>query len=339
MNSKKIVITGGAGFIGSELGHRLNKKGYEVILIDNLSFGYIENLIIDGKVFGKFILKDIRDNCQELADIFKDAYCIFHFAAISALPVCQSDPGMAISINVAGTANVLEAARRANARRVVFASTSAIYERNKNFPSKEEDIADPYLVYSVSKINAEKICKAFSDVYGMNIVITRYYNVYGPNQDSRRKSPPFTIYVIRELLNKRTPVLHSDGTQKRDYVYIEDINDLNILCMEHPKAVGEIFNVASGETYSVNEIYNIISDELKTNIKPVYKDSTKFWQDYSELSNGNYPIKPEVIRDEVNKFTLGDNTKAKEILGWNPSISIREGLRRLIEAAKEQRTQ
>ena len=109
--------------------------------------------------------------------------------------------------------------------------------------------------------------------------------------------------------------------------------------MEHPKAVGEIFNVASGETYSVNEIYNIISDELKTNIKPVYKDSTKFWQDYSELSNGNYPIKPEVIRDEVNKFTLGDNTKAKEILGWNPSISIREGLRRLIEAAKEQRTQ
>jgi len=328
MLKKKIVITGGAGFIGSELGFLLSKRDYDVVIIDDLSFGYKENLVRKGKEFAKFILKDIRE--EGLEEHFKDAFCIFHFAAISALPVCQSEPGRAISINIAGTANVLEAARRAKARRVVFASTSAIYENNIKFPSEENDGVDPYLIYAVSKFSAEQLCKSFAKVYGMDIVITRYFNVYGPNQDIHRKSPPFTIYVIRELLNNRVPILHSNGEQKRDYVYIDDINSLNILCMEKSNIGGKIFNVASGKTYSVNEIYNIITNILKTNIKPIYKEASHFWDDYPQLMKG-YPIKREILQKEVDKFALGSNKRALEELEWQPLISMEEGIKKLIE--------
>lgn len=331
MDKKKVIITGGAGFVGSQLGYRLNKEGYEVILIDNLFSGKRDNLIINGETFGKFIEKDIRDD--DLAEYFKDAYCVFHFAGISGLPVCQSRPGLAVSVNTAGTANVLEAARKANVRRVVFSSTSAIYENNEEFPCKEEDKVNPDIIYSVSKLTAEKICHSFRKLYDMDIVILRYFNVYGPNQGTK-KPMPFTVYVIDELLNNRTPTFYSDGNQKRDYVHIDDVNEMNILCMNRPEAVGKMFNVASEKTYSVNEIFRIISNLLNSQVTPEYEDPKKFWDKYPELFVSNHPLKERILIKEVNKYALGSKDKAYEKLGWAPKVSMEEGLSKIIDDEK-----
>lgn len=333
MGGKKIVITGGAGFIGSKLGYLLHTKGYEVIMIDNLSGGYEDNLIIEGKTFGKFVKADIRS--KEIEKYFKGASCVFHLAAISALPVCQSEPGYAMEVNVAGTANILELSRRHDVEKVVFASTSAIYEENTRFPCKESDDVNPHLMYSVSKFAAEQVCRGFQQTYGMKIAITRYYNVYGPHQDVRRKSPPLVGYIIKELLYGRQPILHSNGEQRRDYVFIDDVNELNLLCMENDKAAGKIFNVASGKTYSVNEIYAIIAKLLKTDIRPIFREPSKFWDKYPELYTGRYSIKDEYLEKEVNKFTLGDTRTAKEVLGWKAKTPIDVGLAKTVEHAKK----
>ena len=154
---------------------------------------------------------------------------------------------------------MLELSRQAGVRRVVVASTSAVYENNEHFPCREDDVVSPTLLYSVSKQQTEQLCRSYFNDYDMEVVVTRYYNVYGPQQDIRRKSPPFVGYVARELIAGRQPILHSDGEQRRDYVYVGDVIAMNIACMDHPKAPGQTFNVASGTSWSVNELYTIIA--------------------------------------------------------------------------------
>jgi UDP-glucose 4-epimerase len=330
----KIVITGAAGFIGSQLAWRLHREGYELVLIDDLSFGYESNLLVEGKPFAELIKLDIRS--PELMTYVEGADCVFHLAAISALPVNQSEPGRAISINVAGTANVFEAARRGDVRRVVFAGTSAIYENNTKYPCHEDDPVSPLLTYSLSKWQGEKICESFSQIYGMEIAITRYYNVYGPHQDIHRKSPPFVGYVIRELLQGRAPILHSNGEQRRDYVFLEDVNAMNIACMSHPDAPGQIFNVASGRAYSVNEIYEMIAREIGTTIKPEFRAAGRFWDNYPQLFEGKRPMDRHRLEKEVEKFTLGTTEKAERVLGWKSQVAMEDGLRQAIDYTRHQ---
>lgn len=325
----KIVITGAAGFIGSQLAWRLHRAGHELVLIDDLSFGYESNLLVEGKPFAELHKLDIRS--PELHRAIEDADCVFHLAAVSALPVNQSEPDRAIGINVAGTANVLEAARRGGVRRVVFASTSAIYENNTSFPCREDDPVSPALIYSLSKWQAERLCAAFGAVYGLEVAVTRYYNVYGPHQDIRRKSPPFVGYVIRELLQGRAPVLHSNGEQRRDYVYLEDVNDINIACMTHPDAVGGVFNVASGQAYSVNEIYDLIAGIVGTAIRPEFRPAARFWEKYPSLFEGRRPMDPHILEKEVDKFTLGATERAERVLGWKARVPIEDGLRAAVD--------
>jgi len=321
---KKIIITGAAGFIGSQLAYDLHQQGHQLILIDDMSFGYEDNLIINGETFGEFHKYDIRK--PEIETLFKGVDTVFHFAGISALPVNQENPYYAIDVNVAGTANVLEMARRNNVRRVVFASTSAIYENNTSYPNSEDDLVNPNLVYSTSKLQAELLCKSYYKTYELEITIIRYYNVYGPHQDFKRVSPPFTSYVIRELLNNRQPVLHSSGDQKRDYVYVDDINNLNKICMDHPNAPGEIFNAASEKNYSVKEIYSMLAKSLNSNIQPIYREAGKFWDKYPKLFEGHYPLPLNILEKEVNKYTLGSAEKARKILGWEAKMNIEKGL-------------
>jgi len=330
---EKVVITGGAGFVGSKLGYELNKKGYEVLLLDDLSFGYEENLTIDGSTFGTFKKIDIRS--PDLKNYFLDADYIFHFASINALPVCQSQPTYAIDVNVTGIANVLEASRLSNVKRIIFASTGAVYENNTKFPCVEEDPINPNLVYSMSKSFCEKLCNSYSQLYGMEVCITRYYNVYGPHQDVKRTSPAIIAYIIKELLQNKKPILHSNGEQQRDYVYIDDVNELNLLCMTHPNAKDQIFNVSSGIATSVNQIYNIVASNLNSNIKPIFRDSKKIWDKYPSLFDRKYHLNEKRIEEETEKFTLGNVEKAEKLIGWKATTSIEEGLSKTIEYAKK----
>lgn len=328
----KILITGGAGFIGSQLGKSFVDEGHDVTLLDNMSYGYLDNLFIDGQTFGRFLGVDVRS--PELVKHFQGVEYVFHFAGISALPVCQERPAYAMEVNVGGTANVLEAARLAGVRRVVFASTGAIYENNTRFPCKESDPVQPTLTYAVSKLQAELLCRSYRELYGLEIAITRYFNVYGPHQDFKRTSPPLMSYVVRELLAGRQPLLHSDGTQERDCVYVDDVNRLNRLCMTHPQAVGQTFNVGSGVATSVRQIYQLIADALGSKLEAVYRPATNYWDAYPALFQGPYPLAADVVEREVRKYTLADTSHAAERLGWRAEVSIEEGLARTAHYAR-----
>jgi len=326
----KILITGGAGFIGSQLGFHLGAQGHEIILLDNMSYGRLDNLLIGGKLFGNFIGMDIRS--KKIFEVMKGVDYVFHFAGIAPLPDCQSDPYHAIDINVAGTANILEAARYNGVKRVVFSSTSAIYENNSKFPCSESDKVSPYLIYSNSKLQSEMLCKSYVETYGLDVVMLRFFNVYGPHQDMARKQPPLIGYVIRELYNDNRPVLHSDGSQRRDYVYTQDVIDLCQLVMTKEGIKSEIFNVCSNTDYSVKEIYQIIANYMGKNIVPKYNKSEDFWNKYPELYTGALLLKKEFLEKEVNKFALGENAKAKAI-GWKPRVGMEEGLKKSVDYA------
>ena len=274
-----VLITGGAGFIGSNLAKKLYKLKYNVTVIDNLSYGNIENLKIDSKLICKFIEDDILN--ENIFKYMKGIDYVFHFAGLVALPTCQSNPKKCIDINVSGFINVLEAARLNDVKRVIFSSTSAIYENNLNFPQNENDIVNPYLLYSNSKYCCELLINTFRKCYDMDIVIVRYFNVYGIGQNMLRKSPPFMAYVIRELLANRVPQLYSSGEQKRDYINVNDVNELNYYCMIKKEAKNQLFNACTGKSYSVKELYNIISKYLKKNIKPNFNKSENFWKSYN----------------------------------------------------------
>lgn len=330
---EKVAITGGAGFIGSNLGYMLHQKGYDVLLIDNLSFGHLDNLKINGEQFGTFHNIDIRS--PNLKDCFSDVDYVFHLAGISTLPVCQSDPVNSIDVNVNGTANVLESCRLSGVKRVIFASTAGIYENNTKFPCEEDDFVDPNLTYTLTKSFSEKLCHSYYKLYGLETCITRYNNVYGPNQDIYRTSPPFVAYVIKELLQNKQPVFHSNGNQKRDYVFIDDVNTLNLSCMTNSNAIDQIFNVSSGEAFSVNEIFKIIASILKTNLKPTFRESQSFWDKYPSLFEGNYKLNKKWIEKEVDKFTLSSTTKAENLLNWKATTSIEGGLQITVDHAKK----
>lgn len=327
----KVLITGAAGFIGSQLAYSLWKKGTEMILVDNFSYGKVDNLEFPDHSFAKEIIKmDIRDR-QGIEGLLKagDVDYIYNIAGIAPLPDCQSNPQDAIEVNVIGTVNLLENARKYGVRKFILASTNAMYENETDFPTKEEKFNLPTLIYPNTKYVAERFCESYSKTYGMNITCLRFSNVYGPHIDCLRKQPPFVAYMIRELYYDKTPVFHSNGEQRRDYIYVDDLVRLAILVQE-----GEGFdcvNVSSNKNYSVNEMYAIACDLMGKDIAAIYAEDSHYWEAYSELYSGKYPIKDEILNHEINKYSLCDNTYAKQKYGWEPEIDMQEGLKRVIE--------
>lgn len=328
----EILITGAAGFIGSQLAHALWQRGEQVTLLDNFSYGREDNLIFNDHDFRQEILReDICDRpmLEKLFSERKFEY-VYHVAAITPLPDCQIDPGKAIEVNVAGTVNVLEAARRFGAKKVIFASTSAVYENCHEFPTAEGDAVPPSLIYSGGKFAAEQFCKDYADVYGMNVTVLRFANVYGPHIDCLRTQPPVAGYLIRELFYDRAPVLHSTGKQRRDFIYVDDLIELAVLAQQ-----GEGFdcvNVSSNETHSINELYQVIAKIMgKENIRAEYVHSSNYWKKYPGLYEGAYPILEKILDSEVNKFTLCDNVHAEQKYGWKPKVSFEKGLRNTVE--------
>lgn len=329
----KVLITGAAGFIGSQCARRLYHNREELILLDNFSFGSEDNLIFEDVDFRDSVIRgDVRD--KELIDgLFKNNEIdyVYHFAGIAPLPECQINPQNAIDVNVGGFVNVLESARIYGVKKVIFASTAAIYENDKNFPSREENFEPPSLIYANTKYAAERFAYSYCATYGMNITCLRFANVYGPHIDCLRKQPPFVGYAIRELHYNRIPVFYSNGEQQRDYVYVDDLIDLAILVREGTGF--DIVNVSSNSNYSVKELYSIMSKIINRDYEPQFLSEDHYWQKYPKLYEGKYPIKHQILFDEVNKYTLCDNKHANQKYGWVPKTDIKEGMRKTIEFA------
>jgi UDP-glucose 4-epimerase len=332
----RYVITGGCGFIGSHLAEVIINKyiDAEIVIIDNFYSGIINNLSASVRKNAQIINLDIRNS--DVGKYIQEGDIIIHLAAISSLPECQSKPVEAFDVNLNGTINILEIARRKNAKRVIFASTSAVYENNTNFPCKETDTIKPSLIYSLTKSASEEVCLSYIKNYDLDVRIIRFFNIYGGNQDFRRTSPPLTIYIINELLNNQRPILHADGTQKRDYLYISDLLELVDKVIHKDILTDRIYNACSGMVYSVAEIYEIISKKLKESnygigIEPIYNDPALFWQRYTNLMNGSNPMKKDIIVEEVSKYTLGSNESAAKEFNWNPKIDMKVGLEEIIK--------
>ena len=321
-----ILITGAAGGIGSTLALLLTQKGHKVIAYDNLNNGYLDNLKENGVFFCRFESGDIRDTdfLQEVI-IRENIEKVIHLAAITALPVAESDPYECLSVNVAGTASVLKAAKFVNAQ-VIVASTSAIYENNEpaDAPFKEQIEVKPRLMYPLSKKLMEEVVHAFDKNYGIDYTILRFFNVFGPRQDIHRKSPPLINYIVREVKNGREPVFYSDGKQQRDYVHVDDVVTMIEKCLSHPNALGQTFNLCTTTLTSVRDIIGFAEQAFSMEIKHSFLPAKEFWSEYNELHSGEKPIKKTVLEHEVNKFALGSNELAKQVIGWEPNKNISE---------------
>ena len=328
----KVMITGAAGFIGSQLAYRLWKQGAELVLLDDFSYGKRDNLQFpEHDFYDEVVHMDVR-NRDGMAMLLRkgDVDYIYNIAGIAPLPDCQSNPQEAIEVNVVGLVNVLENARRYGVKKVIQASTNAMYENETTFPTKESGFALPTLIYPNTKYAAERFAASYCETYGMHVTCLRFANVYGPHIDCLRKQPPLVGYMIRELYYGRTPIFHSDGNQRRDYIYVDDLIDLAIKVQESKGF--DCVNVSSNQNYSVNELYRTACDILGREDKAAYADDAHYWSKYTDLYAGKYRIKDTVLNHEINKYTLSDNSYAKAKYGWQPKVSIEEGLRRVIES-------
>ena len=317
----KILITGAAGQIGSGLARLLNEKGHDLTLVDNLRNGYLSNLKDDSDVpIAPFYQVDIATE-----DLFK--YCdgeydvIIHLAAITSLPDCESNPLETIRINVSGTANVLEFARKNSVPHVVFASTSAVYENNDVKVFTEDLEVNPRLYYSLSKKMAEELVHSYRENYGVKVTILRFFNVFGPDGDQTRPNPPLLNFVYRELNKGKAPVLSGDGEQVRDFIWVEDIVSMLELCML--KQPNDVFNVCTGVAVSVNQISQWVAEAMgKEDLGLDHKPAGDLWETYPEMFEGDYPLSKELVAKETTRYSKGSYRKAERILGWKPNTDI-----------------
>ena len=303
---RNVIVTGGAGFIGSHLTEELVKKELNVTVIDNLSAGKKENL---QKVLDKieFVHGDIRD-IELLKKIFKNADAILHQAALRSVPASIANAQEYNDVNINGTYNVLEAARVCNVRRVVFASSSSVYGDNEELPQKETNLGTRLSPYAITKYTGEDYCRYFWKTYGFETVALRYFNAFGARQDPNSQYAAAIPIFITTLLQDRQPTIYGDGTQTRDFTHISNIVQANILAMTAKNAAGQAINIANGEGISVNELFEKIRSFLNKNMQPHYAQA----------------------RPGDVKHTKADITKQKELLQLNP-IKFDYGLKQTIE--------
>lgn len=299
----RVLVTGGAGFIGSHLVDRLLDEGFEVVVLDDFSAGRMENL---SNCFGRdgFVLVrgDVRDG-NFVRRVVEGVDVVFHLAALVSVPVSVENPVLVENVNVGGTLNVLKACVDTSVKRFVFAGSCAVYGEGCGVPRREDDVLDPISPYGVSKLAGEFYCKVFYRVYGLGTVILRYFNVYGPRQVYGPYSGVISIFINR-LLEGKPPVIFGDGNQVRDFVYVGDVVEANLLAMFSKNAVGGVFNVGSGRCTSINELARLLIELMDVDVKPVYSDP-----------------RPGDIR-----YSCADISRARMVLGFEPRVELREGL-------------
>jgi UDP-glucose 4-epimerase len=315
----KVLVTGGAGFIGSHIVDRLFAEGFETTVVDDLSSGRMENLSkCTGKRNFHFVKGDIRD-WVFLKDVVKDVDAVFHEAALVSVARSIKEPLLTEEINVVGTLNVLKAASDCGVRRVVFASSAAVYGNAECQKIDEDASANPMSPYGVSKLAGEFYAKYFYGVHGLETVSLRCFNAYGPRQslDPGSSYSGVISIFLDALLGNSSPRIFGDGEQTRDFVFVEDIVEANMLALNSKNAPGQVFNVGSGKSVSINQVAETLKKVLGT----------------AGLQNTYADPRPGDIR-----HSCADITKARKILGFEPRFSFDEGLRELAKWYKENRS-
>jgi nucleoside-diphosphate-sugar epimerase len=305
------VVTGGAGFIGSSIVEALLKAGDTVRIVDDFSTGRRENL--EG-LPGRFELfeADICD-AETMGRAVRGAEVVFHQAAIPSVARSVDDPQTSMKAGVLGTTVVLDAARRAGVKRVVFAASSATYGDTPTLPKVETMAPNPLSPYAVSKLTGEHLMRVFAQLYGLETVCLRYFNVFGPRQDPKSEYAAVVPKFITAALRKERPIVFGDGEQTRDFCYVDNAVAANLLAASTAKKLsGEVVNIACHARTSLNQLLGFVGELAGVRLDPEYRAT-----------------RPGDVRD-----SLADIAAARALLGYEPTIDVREGLRRTFEAFK-----
>jgi len=311
MKSRKTVVTGGAGFIGSHLVDALIDKGYHVTVIDNLTSGHLSNLSHIKKGLS-FLKDDIRDY-NSLKRAVKGCDIIFHQAAVVSVPKTVEDPLESAMVNDIGTLNVMEAARQENVRRVVLASSCAVYGDNPESPKKEAMRPNLLSPYALQKFTTELQAELYTNLYGLETVALRYFNVYGPRQDpSSVYSGVISIFMNKAIKNE-SPIIYGDGNQSRDFIFVKDVVAANILAAQSDSAKGEVLNIGTSNNVSVNKLWEMIKEVACSKGTPKYEP----------------PRAGDILE------SLSNIDKARSKIGFEPSYSLKNGLEATFEWYKK----
>jgi UDP-glucose 4-epimerase len=310
MRQPLYLVTGGAGFIGSQLVERLLRDGARVRVLDNFSTGTRANLAFAREFRRQLdVVRGDITNLKTVERAARGARMIFHQAAMRSVPRSIKDPLGANANNVTGTLHVLEAARRARVPRVVYASSSSVYGDRPDLPKREDQPPKPISPYSVSKTAGELYASVWSRLFGVEAVGLRYFNVFGPRQDPKSEYAAVIPRFINWGLSGRALEVHGDGTQSRDFSYIDNVVEANVLAARAPEAAGEVFNVGCGSRVSLLEIIALLERILG---RPLARRHTP-------ARAGDVP------------HTLADISKAKRLLGYTPLVEFEDGLRRTVD--------
>jgi nucleoside-diphosphate-sugar epimerase len=307
MTKKIDLVTGGAGFIGSNLVIRLVEEGRRVRVLDNLSTGRLENLesvkhdidLIEG---------DIRD-LPTVQKCMEGIACVFHQAALPSVPRSIEDPLQSNETNITGTLHVLLAARDNRVKRLIFASSSSVYGDTQVLPKIENMPPSLLSPYALNKMTGEYYCKLFASEYGLETISLRYFNVFGPRQSPTSDYAAVIPKFITALLTEQAPIIYGDGEQTRDFTYIDNVVEANLLAAQVDSCSGQILNIATGERISLNNLVRDLESITKTRIAP----------DYAEPRRGDV------------RHSLADISQARSFLGYDPTVDFRSGLLKTLE--------
>jgi UDP-glucose 4-epimerase len=312
--ARKVLVTGGAGFIGSHLARALEARDHAVRVLDDFSSGKRANLadlegrieIVEGSILDEATLERAMDGVE----------IVYHEAAIPSVPRSIAAPLASHQANATGTLNVLEVARRKSVRRVIYAGSSSAYGETPTLPKVESMATAPLSPYAVSKLAGEHYCQVYARAFGVETVVLRYFNVFGPRQDPNSQYAAVIPRFVTAALEGRRPVIFGDGTQSRDFCFIDNVIEANLLAADAREASGKVFNVACGRATDLNQVVKLIASALDTPLDPTY----------------------ETGRVGDVKHSLADISAARKILGYTAQVSFEDGLLRTIEWYKRQRS-